>query len=99
MPRGSPRATILPGMEMVYGKHSARAVFLTRPTDVRRLVLSGKPEYHRDLMQTARAANVQPEFVTWPESRRITGLTDDDKHQGVCVFTAPRPLYGEHDLD
>jgi 23S rRNA (guanosine2251-2'-O)-methyltransferase len=86
-------------MEMVYGKHSARAVFLTRPEAVRRLVLSGKAEYHRELTQTARAAGVTPELVPWPEFRRVTGLTDDDKHQGVCVFTSPRPIYGEHDLD
>lgn len=86
-------------MEMVYGKHSARAVFLTRPGDVRRLVLSGKPEYHHELIQTARQAGVTPEFVAWPEFRRITGLTDDDKHQGVCVFTSAHPVYGEHDLD
>jgi 23S rRNA (guanosine2251-2'-O)-methyltransferase len=86
-------------MEMVYGKHSVRAVFMTRPETVRRLLLSGKPEYHRELMQIARAAGTTPEFVPWPEFRRATGLTDDDKHQGVCVFTAARPIYGEHDLD
>lgn len=86
-------------MEMVYGKHSARAVFLRRPEAVRRLVLSGKPEYHNELIELARAVGATPEFVPWPEFRRITGLTDDDKHQGVCVFTAARPLYGEHDLD
>jgi 23S rRNA (guanosine2251-2'-O)-methyltransferase len=86
-------------MEMVYGKHSARAVFLRRPEAVRRLVLSGKPEYHHELIELARAAGATPEFVPWPEFRRITGLTDDDKHQGVCVFTAARPVYGEHDLD
>jgi 23S rRNA (guanosine2251-2'-O)-methyltransferase len=86
-------------MEMVYGKHSARAVFLNRPESVRRLVLSGKPEYHRELIEMARAAGAKPEFVPWPEFRRITGLTDDDKHQGVCVFTGVRPIYGEHDLD
>src|SRR5437588_7365030 len=84
---------------MVYGKHSVRAVFLTRPQAVRRLVLSGKPEYHRELTQTARAAGVTPELVPWPEFRLLTGLTDDDKHQGVCVFTTARPIYGEHDLD
>jgi 23S rRNA (guanosine2251-2'-O)-methyltransferase len=86
-------------VDTVYGKHSARAVFLTRPGDVRRVVLSGKPEYHGELMETARSAGVEPEFVSWPEFRRITGLTDDDKHQGVCVFTSTRRIYGEHDLD
>lgn len=91
--------TIVAAVETVYGKHSARAVFLTRPGDVRRVLLSGKPEYHHDLMETARAAGVEPEFVSWPEFRRITGLTDDDKHQGVCLFTAGRRIYGEGDLD
>ncbi len=86
-------------MEMVYGKHSARAVLLTRPQTVNRLLLSGKPEYHRELIAQARAAGVAAEFVPWPEFRRITKLTDDDKHQGVCVFTAARTVYGEHDLD
>jgi 23S rRNA (guanosine2251-2'-O)-methyltransferase len=84
---------------MVYGKHSVRAVFLTRPQAVRRLILSGKPEYHRELIQAARTAGVTPELVPWPEFRQITGLTDDDKHQGVCVLTTARPIYGEHDLD
>jgi 23S rRNA (guanosine2251-2'-O)-methyltransferase len=83
----------------VFGKHSARAVFLTRPQDVRRLILGGRPEYHADLMQAASAAGVVPELVSWPEFRRLTGLTDDDKHQGVCVFAAPRRIFAEHELD
>src|SRR5689334_14850971 len=86
-------------MEMVYGKHSARAVLITRPDAVRRVLLSGKPEYHRELIELARSVGATPEFVPWPEFRRATGLTDDDKHQGVCVFTTSRPIYGEHDLD
>ncbi|MFL5824364.1 MAG: 23S rRNA (guanosine(2251)-2'-O)-methyltransferase RlmB [Solirubrobacteraceae bacterium] len=86
-------------MEMVYGKHSARAVFLTRPHDVKRVVLGGRPEYHSDTFEAARSAGVEPELVAWPEFRRITGLTDDDKHQGVCLFTARRQVLGEHDLD
>jgi 23S rRNA (guanosine2251-2'-O)-methyltransferase len=86
-------------MEMVYGKHSVRAVFLTRPQDVKRVILGGKPEYHSDTIKAARRAGVEPELVAWPEFRRETGLTDDDKHQGVVVFTARRLVYGEHDLD
>ncbi len=75
-------------MEMVYGKHSVRAVFLRRPQDVKRVILGGKPEYHSDTIAAARRAGVEPELVAWPEFRRETGLTDDDKHQGVCVFTS-----------
>jgi 23S rRNA (guanosine2251-2'-O)-methyltransferase len=37
--------------------------------------------------------------VAWPDFRRLTGLTDDDKHQGVCVFAKPRRVYAEHELD
>jgi 23S rRNA (guanosine2251-2'-O)-methyltransferase len=86
-------------VELVYGKHSVRAVFLTRPQDVRRLILGGKPSYHDELLASARRAGVDPEFVAWPEFRRLTGLTDDDKHQGACVFTKPRRVFAEHELD
>ena len=86
-------------MELVYGKHSVRAVFLTRPQDVRRLILGGKPAYHADTVAAARLAGVEPEFVAWPDFRRLTGLTDDDKHQGVCVFAKPRRVFAEHELD
>jgi 23S rRNA (guanosine2251-2'-O)-methyltransferase len=74
-------------------------VFLQRPEDVKRLILGGKPSYHDDLVAAARRARVEPEFVAWPEFRRLTGLTDDDKHQGACVFARPRRVFGEHDLD
>jgi 23S rRNA (guanosine2251-2'-O)-methyltransferase len=86
-------------VEIVYGKHSVRAVFLTRPQDVRRLILGGKLSYHDDLLAVARHAGVEPELVAWPEFRRLTGLTDDDKHQGVCVFTKPRQIFPEHELE
>ena len=76
-----------------------RAVFLRRPDEVRRLILGGKPSYHDELVAVARRAGVAPEFVAWPEFRRLTGLTDDDKHQGVCVFAKPRRVWGEHELD
>lgn len=86
-------------MELVYGKHSVRAVFLRRPQDVRRVILGGKPGYHEEVMAAARKAGVQPELVEWPEFRRITGLTDDDKHQGTCVLAQPRHVYAEHELE
>ncbi len=85
--------------ELVYGKHSVRSVFLMRPDEVRRLILGGKASYHEDLAAVARRAGVEPELVAWPEFRRLTGLTDDDKHQGVAVLTKPRRVFGEHELD
>ena len=50
-------------------------------------------------MAAARRAGVEPELVAWPDFRRLTGLTDDDKHQGECVFAEPRRVFAEHELD
>jgi 23S rRNA (guanosine2251-2'-O)-methyltransferase len=86
-------------VELVYGKHSVRAVFLRRPEDVRRVILGGKASYHADTVAAARRAGVEPELVAWPEFRRLTGLTDEDKHQGVAVLAKPRRVLGEHELD
>ena len=85
-------------MDRVYGKHAARAVLLTRPRAVKRMLLGGKPEYHEDLVELARGAGISPELVAWPEFRRLTELTDDDKHQGICLFTEARPIHGEGEL-
>ncbi len=74
-------------------------MFLRRPADVTRVILGGKPAYHDETMAAARRAGVEPELVDWPAFRRLTGLTDDDKHQGVCVFAQPRHVFGEHELD
>jgi 23S rRNA (guanosine2251-2'-O)-methyltransferase len=84
--------------DVVYGKHSVRAVLLARPQSVTRLLLGGKESYHSDLIALARAAGIRPELVAWPEFRRLTGLGDDDKHQGAAVLTRPRPLLTEADL-
>jgi 23S rRNA (guanosine2251-2'-O)-methyltransferase len=86
-------------VELVYGKHSVRAVFLQRPEDVKRLILGGKASYHDEVVAAARRAGVEPELVDWPSFRRLTGLTDDDKHQGTCVFAKPRRVFAEHELD
>lgn len=74
-------------------------MFLRRPGDVRRAILGGKPSYHGEVVAAARRAGVEPEFVAWPEFRRLTGLTDDDKHQGQCVFAKPRQVFAEHELE
>lgn len=74
-------------------------MFLQRPDDVKRLILGGKASYHADVVDAARRTGVEPELVDWPSFRRLTGLSDDDKHQGVCVFARPRRVFGEHELD
>jgi 23S rRNA (guanosine2251-2'-O)-methyltransferase len=85
-------------VDTVYGKHSVRAVLLARPKSVKRLLLGGKESYHADLIALARSQGVRPELVAWPEFRRLTGLGDDDKHQGAAALTTPRPLLTEADL-
>jgi 23S rRNA (guanosine2251-2'-O)-methyltransferase len=85
-------------VDTVYGKHSVRAVLLARPQSVQRLLLGGKESYHADLIALARSHGVRPELVAWPEFRRLTGLGDDDKHQGAAALTTPRQLLTEADL-
>jgi 23S rRNA (guanosine2251-2'-O)-methyltransferase len=87
------------GVDKVFGKHSVRAVLLTRPESVTRLLLAGKESYHRDLIALAREAGVATEFLSWPEFRRAGGVTDDDKHQGIVALTRPRPVRTEADLN
>jgi 23S rRNA (guanosine2251-2'-O)-methyltransferase len=86
-------------VDKVYGKHSVRAVLLTRPQAVSRLLLGGKESYHRDMIELARQSGVEPELVAWPEFRRLGGVSDDDKHQGVVALMSRRPLLTEGDLD
>jgi 23S rRNA (guanosine2251-2'-O)-methyltransferase len=85
-------------MDKVFGKHSVKAVLLARPQSVRRLLLGGKEDYHRDLIALARDAGITPEMLPWPEFRRAGGVNDDDKHQGIVALTDPRPLLTEADL-
>jgi len=86
-------------VDKVFGKHSVRAVLLTRPESIVRLVIAGKESYHRDLIALAREAGVKAEFLPWPEFRHVGGVTDDDKHQGIVAITTPRPQRTEADLD
>jgi 23S rRNA (guanosine2251-2'-O)-methyltransferase len=85
-------------VDKVFGKHSVRAVLLSRPDSVTHLLLAGKESYHQDLVKLARQANIEPEWLEWPEFRRAGGVSDDDKHQGVVVLTTPRRMLTEADL-
>lgn len=86
-------------MDKVYGKHSVKAVLLARPQSVTRLIMAGKESYHQDLIKLARRAGIEPEMLAWPEFRRVGGVSDDDKHQGIVALTTPRPLLTEADLN
>jgi 23S rRNA (guanosine2251-2'-O)-methyltransferase len=38
-------------------------------------------------------------MLPWPEFRRVGGVTDEDKHQGVVALTRPRRVRTEAELD
>jgi 23S rRNA (guanosine2251-2'-O)-methyltransferase len=100
VPRAAPGERTIPSfaVDKVFGKHSVRAVLLSRPDSVTRLLMAGKESYHRDLVKLARQSNIEPEWLEWPDFRRIGGVSDDDKHQGVVVLTTPRRMLTEADL-
>ena len=52
-------------MEKVFGNHSVRAVFLTRPNTVRRVILLGgkKSFLNKEYIELARQANIKPEIL------------------------------------
>ncbi len=93
-------------LEMVYGNHSVRAILLTRPSAVIRVViLEGRDKktgrYNRwteEYLELTRRASIEPELLLMHEFLRVTGLRENDSHQGICVFVEPRPIYGEGDL-
>jgi 23S rRNA (guanosine2251-2'-O)-methyltransferase len=88
-------------MEKIFGSHSARAVFLTRPHAVRRVLLPSekKSVLNEEFIELARRANIQPEILPWDKFLQTAGLTQDDKHQGVCIFTTSREIYTEQDIE
>ncbi len=86
-------------MDKIFGKHSVRAVFLTRPGDIQRMVIAGKEEYHQEFIELAGQNGITPEFVAWPEFRKLGEFTEDDKHQGIVIFAKPRPVYGDRDIE
>lgn len=87
-------------MDIVYGKHSVRAVFMTRPEDVRRmLLLSGKMQPPEEFLELARKHGIKPEILPWDKFLKAGKMTGDDNHQGVCIVTEPRTIFDEYDLD
>lgn len=87
-------------MEKIFGNHSVRAVFRTRPQAVRRLLLLAgkKAALNQEYLQLAREHNIQPELLAWDQFVAATDVSEDDKHQGVCIFVNQRPIYTEGDI-
>jgi 23S rRNA (guanosine2251-2'-O)-methyltransferase len=89
-------------MEKIFGKHSVRVVFLTRPEKIRRVILlAGKEHDLEDFVDLARRAKIQPEIVPLDRFLRIANFSEEEKHQkhqGICIFTTPRTIYDEQDL-
>src|SRR4051812_46401917 len=90
-------------MEKIFGRHSARAVFLTRPRAIRRVVLlAGKDPFQKEFADLARDAEIQPEILPLDQFLRAGRFTQEErqhKNQGVVLFTEPRTIYAEEDLD
>jgi len=86
-------------LEKIFGKHSVRAVFFTRPEDIQRMAIAGKEDYHQEFIDLARKFNITPEFMSWADFKRLGEFTEDDKHQGIVIFTKPQNVYTEKDLE
>lgn len=94
------RGEVNPPLEIVYGKHSVRAVFWGRPSAIRRVVIrEGAARYLQEFVDLARQSGIEPEALRTGEFLRISGLSADDKHQGIFVVTDPLKIYSEYDLD
>jgi 23S rRNA (guanosine2251-2'-O)-methyltransferase len=85
-------------MEKIFGKHSVRAAFLSRPQDIKRLIIAGKEDYLSEFIKLAKKQGIQPEFMEWKDFRKIGKFTEEDKHQGIFVFAEPRKIYDEKDM-
>lgn len=86
--------------ECIYGRHSVQAVVAARPDSVRRVViLKGKrDDILEEYLELTAGLGVEPEIFQWNDFLYATGLTASDKHQGICLFTAPREFLTEDDL-
>lgn len=87
-------------MDIIFGKHSVRAVFMTRPEDIRRVILlAGKLDPPEEFLALAKEHKISPEILPWDKFLRVAKLTEDDTHQGVCIITEPRTIFDENDFD
>lgn len=85
--------------EIVYGKHSVRAVFLARPESIKRLVMrEGAAKYLNEFIEMAAKIGINAELMRSGEFLREGGLQEDDKHQGIFLVAEKLRLFDEYDI-
>ena len=63
------------------------------------LLAGRKSALNEEYIELARRSKIQPEILPRDNFLRVTNLAEDDKHQGICIFTEPRTIYSEKDLE
>lgn len=87
-------------MEKIYSKHSVRAVFQKRAYDIKRVILlESQKDNLLEFEELSLQANIKPEYLPWPKFLKEANLSQDDKHQGVCIFAKSRKFYTEDDIE
>lgn len=98
-PKAKPRPVELPPeTEIIYGKHSVKAVTLKRPRDIHHILIAGKPDYHQDLIALAEKNQVDVTLLPWPDFLATGRFSEQDKHQGVLAITHERQIYLDGEL-
>lgn len=88
-------------MDKIYGRHAVKAAFIKRPKDIKRVVIlhGTKPHLNKDYLDWAYKLGLKPEMLSFKQFKAETGLSDDDSHQGICIFISNRRIYIESELD
>jgi len=86
--------------DVIFGKHSVRAVFRARPESIHRVIMrKGAARYLQEFIDLSHEAGIEPELLRSGEFLRLGGLSEDDKHQGVFVIADPLKVHSEYDFD
>jgi 23S rRNA (guanosine2251-2'-O)-methyltransferase len=86
--------------EVIFGKHSVRAVFRARPESIHRVILrEAAAHYLQEFIDASHEAGIEPELLRSGEFLRLGGLSEDDKHQGVFVIADKLKIHSEYDFD
>lgn len=94
-PRQAPRTA-----ELIFGKHSVRAVFENRPQDIKEIfILSELWEPDEEFMERAKTLGKEPVVLGLRDFVKRLKLTDRDKHGGVAIYAWPKRIYTESDIE